>query len=59
MTDVPHLERAVELLWQSGHPRIGEALQREVDALIEKAERLELVLYPRAVAPAEQSQGKP
>lgn len=28
--DVPHLERACELLWQHGHPRIAEALEREV-----------------------------
>lgn len=28
--DLPHLERACELLWQHGHPRIAEALEREV-----------------------------
>lgn len=28
--DVPHLERACELLWQHGHPAIAEALEREV-----------------------------
>jgi hypothetical protein len=49
-----HLARAVELLWESGHPRIAEALREEVEALVEKAERLERVLYPR-VAGAEGS----
>lgn len=28
--DVPHLDRACELLWQHGHPAIAEALEREV-----------------------------
>jgi hypothetical protein len=32
-TGVPHLERACELLWQHGHPAIGDALEREVSAL--------------------------
>ncbi len=60
MSAVPHLERAVELLWETGHPWIGEALQKEVQALEEKAERLELILLPRALDPVpEQFPGKP
>jgi hypothetical protein len=47
---VPHLDRAVELLWEAGHPAIGEALQSEVVALTEKVGRLERVLYPKLVA---------
>ncbi len=47
MTQVPNLDRAVELLWQAGDARIGEELQKEVEALIEKADRLERVLLPR------------
>jgi hypothetical protein len=54
---VPHLERAVELLWETGHPQIGEALQKEVDALADKAARLERVLYPRAVDSLEDDDG--
>ena len=46
-SDVPHLDRAVELLWQAGHPRVAEALSKEVKALSEKARRFESVLYPQ------------
>jgi hypothetical protein len=48
-THLPHLERALEILWEAGHPRIASALEGEVDALIDKVERLETVLYPKAV----------
>lgn len=33
-TAVPHLERASELLWQTGHPAIAEALEGEVAQLL-------------------------
>jgi len=46
---VPHLDRAVDLLWQAGHPRIAEALKAEVQELADKAYRFERILYPRAV----------
>jgi hypothetical protein len=55
VSGVPHLERAVELLWEAGHPAIGEALKAEVDALVEKAERLERVMYPRLVEDGERA----
>jgi hypothetical protein len=53
---VPNLDLACELLWQAGHPAIAEALQREVEALAEKAHRLERVLFPRAVQAGELEQ---
>ena len=46
---VAHLDRACELLWETGHPRIAEALQAEVEALIAERDRLAAVLYPRVV----------
>ena len=30
---VPHLDRACEILWETGHPRIAEALRTEVEAI--------------------------
>jgi hypothetical protein len=44
-TDLPHLERACELLWQAGHPRIAEALEAEVNALLAQRDRYQRVLY--------------
>lgn len=33
MSGTPHLERARELLWETGHPHIAEALAKEVETL--------------------------
>lgn len=51
----PHLDRACELLWQAGHPRVAEALQEEVEALVAERDRLHAVLVPRAVKEVEAS----
>lgn len=48
---VPHLDRACELLWQAGHPRIAEALEAEVKAVIAERDRLYAVLYPPTPLP--------
>ena len=32
--DLPHLERAVELLWEAGHPAVAEALNKEAAELL-------------------------
>ena len=49
---VEHLDRAVELLWESGHPRIGEALEKEVRVLIAERDRLAAVCYPHGAEAA-------
>jgi hypothetical protein len=38
---VPHLDRAGELLWQAGHSRIAEALTGEVEFLADYCAKLE------------------
>ncbi len=48
-TATPHLDRACELLWQAGHPRIAEALEAEVRELQARSDRFEAVLYPKIV----------
>jgi hypothetical protein len=45
----------LEILWEAGHPRIADALEKEVDALLERYERLEAVMYPRPVPTHQQT----
>jgi hypothetical protein len=48
-TTVIHLDRVCEILWQTGHPRIAEALHEEVEAVVAERDRLARVLYPHIV----------
>ncbi len=48
-----HIERAQEILWETGHARIAEAMALEVKAIeeerdraVELKNRYEMVLYP-------------
>jgi len=45
-SECSHLDRACELLWQAGHPRIAEALAEEVTALRADRDRLHALLVP-------------